>query len=529
MKARGPTDGVRLAELVAALSLATDLGRGQPLEHCQRTTLIALRMGERVDLDEPGRVATYYVGLLDHVYCHADAHEQAKWFGDDIGFKSDAYEADLTSLRWLGLAARRLGSRRGPVGRARAIGAFPAAGLRELQRFLETHSRLQARFAQRIGLDEIASEALLQSYERWDGKGQPAGIAGEQIVVPARLVALADIVEPAARAGGVDRARHVARERSGGQFDPALVDLFCDDAAQLLAGLDQTSSWDAVIGAEPGLARIVAGEDLDAALEAIADLVDMKSPYTAGHSRGVATLATEAGGAFGLTDDEITDLRRAAFVHDLGRLGVSNAIWDKRGSLSAAELERVRIHPYLTGRMLANLTGLQAVRQVAARHHERLDGSGYPGGLGAIALSPSDRLLAAADVYQALSEPRPHRPAYDPAGAAAELRAEARAGRLDGGAVNAVLGAAGHRRPVRREWPGGLTAREVEVLRLLARGHPNREIAQLLVVSPKTVSHHVEHIYSKLDVSSRAGATLFAVEHGLVGTTPGLPSQPTER
>jgi DNA-binding CsgD family transcriptional regulator len=218
-----------------------------------------------------------------------------------------------------------------------------------------------------------------------------------------------------------------------------------------------------------------------------------------------------------LPADDITSVRRAGLIHDLGRLGVSNTVWDKRGSLTSAERERVRLHPYLTDRMLARVSALSPSRRIAARHHERLDGSGYPQGLTAAALTPADRLLAAADVYHAMTEPRPHRPPIEPDPAAAELRAEARAGRLDGDAVNAVLTAAGHRAAARREWPSGLTAREVEVLVLLARGQANKQIAKCLVIAPKTVSNHVEHIYLKLGVSSRAAATLFAIQHGLMG------------
>ncbi len=211
-------------------------------------------------------------------------------------------------------------------------------------------------------------------------------------------------------------------------------------------------------------------------------------------------------------------LRRAGFIHDLGRLGVSNAIWDKAGPLTATERERVRLHPYLTDRMAAGITALKPVRALAARHHERLDGSGYPAGLSGAELSRSDRILAAADAYHAMTEPRPYRSQLSPTTAAAELRAEVRAGRLDDDTVNAVLAAAGHRAPARRERPGGLTAREVEVLSLLARGYSNKAIAKRLFITPKTVSSHVEHIYSKIDVSSRARATHFATQHGLVGS-----------
>jgi len=509
---------VRLAELVASLSLATDLGRGQPMEHTIRQTVIALRLADSVGVGEDDRIATYYTGLLDSVYCHADAYEQAKWFGDDIALKADTYEADMESLRAMLLTIRRLGAGESGLDRARRIVAFPVSGWKDLNRFLHTHSALQAQFAARIGLPEVVCNALRHSYERWDGKGVPDGISAERVPIAARLVNLADLAEVYNRSGGVEAAREVARERSGGQLDPALVEVFCEQASGLLDGLNADTRWSNVIDAEPGLARVVGGTELDRVLEAMADLVDMKSPYMAGHSRGVANLASQAARGSGMPADDAVALRRAGFVHDLGRLGISNAIWDKPGPLTDAELERVRLHPYLTDRMLAGLSALGPVRRLAARHHERLDGSGYSGGLVGADLSPADRLLAAADVYHAMTESRPHRDALPPETAAAELRADVRAGRLDGDAANAVLKAAGQRVPARRDWPHGLTAREVEVLGLLARGGSNKGIARELFVTPKTVSSHVEHIYSKIDVSSRAAATLFATQHGLVGS-----------
>jgi len=337
------------------------------------------------------------------------------------------------------------------------------------------------------------------------------------IGLPARLVQLAGPVEVVARRRGTEAAVAVARRHRGTQFDPAVVDLFCSRAPEVLEGLDQASDWDAVLGTEPELSRRVSGVGLDGVLEAMADLVDMKSPCLAGHSRGVADLASAAACAAGYPDDEVAVLRRAGLIHDLGRLGVSNAVWDKPGRVTEAESERVRLHPYLTDRMLSRVSALDRSRQIAARHHERLDGSGYPRGLTAASLTPPDRLLAAADVYHAMTEPRPHRDPLDPGQAARELRAEVTGGRLDSEAAEAVLAAAGHRVPARRAWPGGLTTREVEVLGLLARGHSNREIAHRLVVTPKTAANHIEHIYAKLGVSSRAAATLYATQHGLMG------------
>ena len=510
--------GVRLAELVASLSLATDLGRGQPMEHCIRRARLALRLADRVDAAADDRIATYYTGLLDGVYCHADANEQAMWFGDDIAVKAETYAADKESLRGLLIMLRRLGSGESGLRRARRMASFPVRGWPEVNQWLRTHSALQAQFATRIGLPASVSAALQRSYERWDGKGVPSGLRGEEVPLAARIVCLADIVEVYHHRGGIEAARDVASARSAAEFDPHLTRVFREHAADILRGLGEASSWRETIDAEPGLDRVVTGAELDDALEAMGDLVDLKSPHMAGHSRGVAQLAAEAARVAGLPRVDQAVLRRAGFVHDLGRLGVSNAIWDKPGRLTPSELERVRLHPYLSDRMVASIPALEPVRLLAARHHERLDGSGYPAGLSGAELAQPDRILAAADAYHAMTEPRPYRAELPRGAAAAELRAEVRAGRLDGEAVEAVLAAAGHRAPARREWPRGLTAREVEVLSLLARGHHNKEIATRLFITPKTVSSHIEHIYAKLDVSSRARATHFATQHGLVGS-----------
>ena len=284
----------------------------------------------------------------------------------------------------------------------------------------------------------------------------------------------------------------------------------------LLSGLDSISTWQAVIDAEPALAVVLSRERIDAALEAIASFVDLKSPYTLGHARAVADLASLAAEQAGFADPQVRTLRRAGLVHDLGRLGISNSIWDKRGPLGAGEWERVRLHPHLTERMLHQSDALAPLGAIAVQHRERLDGSGYPRGLSGGAISRPARILGAADAYQAMREPRPYRRARSADDAAAELRAEIKAGRLDADAVEAVLGAAGHNVTRRHEGPAGLTPREVEILGLLARGLSNKEIAARLVVSPKTVGKHIEHIYTKIDASTRAAASLFASQHGLL-------------
>ena len=211
----------------------------------------------------------------------------------------------------------------------------------------------------------------------------------------------------------------------------------------LFSEIDSLTAWPAVIDAEPALEIVLSDAELESALEAIADFTDLKSPWTIGHSRGVADLARAATKISGLSDDDAKLVRRAGLVHDLGRLGVSNAIWDKPGPLTAAELERVRLHPYLTDRMLASSGALASVGAIAIQHHERLDGSGYPRGLSGDALTPAGRILAAADAYHAMTEPRPHRDARSAEDAAAELRSGVRQALFDADAVEAVLRAAG--------------------------------------------------------------------------------------
>ncbi len=516
MSARPAETRVRLAELIAMISLGTDLGMGQPMEHVMRQSLIALRLADRLGLDQTTRAVVYYVGLISWVGCHVDAYEQAKWFGDDLALKTDARHVDMAGVAARVFVMSHVGAGRGLLDRARLGFEFAGDGRRAVSQMIENHWLATNELADRLGLGEKVRESLYQTFERWDGKGVPAEVKGEEILMPARLVNLADVVEVFHRTGGVDAAIAVARERSGSQFDPALVDLFCAEAPLLFDDIDSLTTWPAVIDAEPALEIVLSDEELESALEAIGDFTDLKSPWTIGHSRGVADLARAAAEIYGLSADDVKLVRLAGLVHDLGRLGVSNAIWDKRGPLTAAELERVRLHPYLTERMLASSGALAPVREIAGQHHERLDGSGYPRGLSGDALTPPGRILAAADAYHAMTEARPHREALSAAAAAAELRSGVRAALFDGEAAAAVLEAAGHPRKRRREWPGGLTSREIEVLRLLVRGLSNKEIAERLVISRRTAGSHVEHIYTKIGVSNRAQASLFAVKHGLM-------------
>jgi HD-GYP domain-containing protein (c-di-GMP phosphodiesterase class II) len=394
--------------------------------------------------------------------------------------------------------------------------AFAWGGHREVDAMIESHAALATRFAAQLGLDDLVQESVAASYERWDGRGWPGDLAGEQIPLSSRICQLAEYVEVAHRCGGTPAAAELASERSGRQFDPALAGLIVDEGDTLLAGLDTQRSWQTVIGAEPALGPRLSGAAVDEALEAVADFVDLKSPYTLGHSRAVAALATEAARVLGLAPADVVQLRRAALLHDLGRLGVSNAIWDKPGPLGAGERERIRLYPYLTERILSQSPALGSLVQVAVQHRERLDGSGYPRGLTAAAIGAAARTLAAADAYQTWREPRPHRRELSGSAAAERLRRDARAGRLDPDASEAVLVAAGHPRERRHSRPAGLSPREIEVLQLISRGMSSKEIAGRLSLSPKTVRNHTDRIYAKTGAGNRVAASLFAVQHGLL-------------
>ena len=517
MTSSGADTRIRLAELLAALSLGVDLGFNQPMEHVLRQSVIALRMADRLGLNEHDRYVLYNSSLLVNVACHSDAHEQAKWFGDDIRLKETKYTHGIRGPKAAVAGMKFMGGLGRPLLQRFRIGAeFAMYGRKEVAGMVEVHAGLAKAFAKELGFNDEVQAAVGGSYEQWDGKGWPGDLKGEAIPLAARISQLAEFAEAAYRAGGVDAAVAMAKKHVGKQFDPALVDTLCANTDTIFGGLQDINVWATVIENEPSLSRPLSEDEFDHALEAVANFVDLKSPYTLGHSAAVAELAHDAAVHLGMTAEEARALRRAGLVSGFGRLGVSNAIWDKPAPLGTGEWERVRLHPYFAQRMLSQSPKLAELSAIAVQYRERLDGSGYPAGVNGSAISRAARVLAAADVYQSMREPRPIRDARTADDAANELRAEVKAGRLDADAVDAVLAAAGHRVSRRREAVAGLTAREIEVLRLVARGMTNKAIAQQLVISPKTASNHVEHIYAKIGATGRSTASLFAMQHGLL-------------
>ncbi|PYH01877.1 LuxR family transcriptional regulator [Arthrobacter stackebrandtii] len=500
--------------MLAALSLAIDLGLGQPMEHMLRATLLGLRIADTLGIPEQPRGRIFYANLLAWIGCHADSHELAALFGDDIAFRADYYFIDAHGLPMLSLMLRHTGTGLPLLQRTVRRSQFAATATTAVRALISSHCTSAGRLADRVGLDAELPGILRHTFERWDGRGLPAGVSGVDIPVEMRIAQLADTVEVFLRNAGLDAAVGIVRERRGTQFDPELADVFCARAAGLTEGLLALDPWPAALAAAPAESALTAAE-LDGVLAAMGDFADLKSPWTAGHSRQVSALAAQAAVHQGCSSAEVLAVRRAGWVHDLGRMGVSNGIWDKPGPLSAVDRERLQLYPFLSGRILGRVPGMHRVAELAGAHRERLDGSGYPRGLGAGELDPGQCILAAADAYQSMLEPRPHRPGLLPADAAGRLRAESGAGRLAGAAVDSVLAAAGFKEARRRSLPSSLTARELEVLRLLCRGMDNKSIAAALVIAPKTARNHVEHIYVKTGASNRVTATLFALDAGL--------------
>jgi HD-GYP domain-containing protein (c-di-GMP phosphodiesterase class II) len=506
---------------MAALSIATDLGMGQPLESALCSCVIAVRFGEALRLDDKVLHDVYYQALLRYIGCNAETDVMAALFGDELALRGDF--AGLDAGRppdVLGVAMRYMRQAQAGVPPYRAA-AFIARGLLTLPRLMSDsfagHCEVAQRLADRLGFGRSLIDCLGQVYERWDGKGLPRKLKGDQVALPVQVVSLAQDAVFWHRVGGADAAVATIRKRSGGAYQPGLAQRFCDAASTLLEGLDEEPTWESVLALDPVRSNVLTEDAFDRACAALADFGDIKSAYTIGHSTGVAALAAGAGVRYGLPSAEVTLARRAGLLHDIGRVGVSAGIWGKQASLSEREWEQVRLHTYYTDRVLARPETLARIGAVASRHHERVDGTGYHRGLSAQMLSPTTSILAAADAYQAMTEPRAYRPAMSADRAAEQLRGDAKAGRLDADAVNAILAEAGHAVPrSRRQRPAGLSDRELEVLRLISRGLSNRDMAAQLVISQDTVKHHIQHIYDKIGVSTRAGATLFAMENRLL-------------
>lgn len=485
-------------EALAALSLAVDLANGSPEGTALRGTLVALELAEDLGLPREVCGATAFAALFRYLGCTSYALEEARALGDE--HEAARILAPLDKADAAGIA-RALATSLGAEDpwHARVARGISLALHGEAFRsgYEASHCEAAVLLAERLGASPEVCEALAALHERWDGTGGPGKLRGEAIPLVTRIVQLAREVTVLTAVSATPPARtellRLLDGRSGAQLDPALVaHVRGDGGARLQAALTVEPLWETLVprlvelaGAWPGVG------DRRRAAEVFADFADAKCPIFLGHSRAVAALVARA-------RPEDATLQRAALLHDLGRVAIPNRIWMMPGPLDRISRSRVDLHAAIGARLLAQEGAV--ARRVGAHH----------GGVGADAAA---ELLHVADIAVALGEARPHRPAFSNAARIDFLRAGARDGTLPAAAVATVVPLlGGDSRPP----PSLLTAQERTVLTLVARGLSNKEVANSLGISARTVQSHTIHAYDKLGVRTRAGAALRAMELGLL-------------
>jgi HD-GYP domain-containing protein (c-di-GMP phosphodiesterase class II) len=488
---------------------------GFPFEHGLHSALIAIRLAERLGVDRETVSQTYYASLLSHSGCTTDAHVTPQVFGGSLktNFHPVRYGSGREVLK--GLIRSLPDPESAGLVRAGQVARRLPRMAREMRPHVAATCEVAGMLASELGLPSPVRSLFDYRFERWDGHGPLGRAKGDEIPLPMRIVPLAVDATFQRLLGGEERVVRVARDRAGHAFDPEVATCFVDHVGEILGSDEHASVWEETLAREVGAPLVLCRDAVDRALAAMGNFADLISPYLAGHSAAVAALVAAAAQRCRIDEAGVAALRRSALVHDLGRVAADVRIWQKAGLLNADEWEQVRLHPYYTERVLARSPFLAALAPVAGAHHERLDGSGYHRGAAGAELTLPARLLAAADAYHAMTEPRPYREAMSPEQAADELARHASAGRLDADAVTAVVDAAGQPVP-RLERPAGLTEREAVVIGMLARGLQTKQVAAALGISAKTADRHIQNAYRKIGVSSRAAATLFAMKHGLV-------------
>jgi HD-GYP domain-containing protein (c-di-GMP phosphodiesterase class II)/DNA-binding CsgD family transcriptional regulator len=514
-----------MADVLGAFSLASDLAVGLQAEHGARSCYIGMHIAEEIGLSTEQRINLYYSELLKDAGCTAYTSQLAAfWLVDELEAKRDLqflrdannpFDVIPWVLKYVAAGASM------PTRVSRSFD-FLAHGKEFMREGFASTCAVATRIAERLGMPAPVQDALMQVFEQWDGKGMPAGSSGDAIPIISRIVLATSYLDVFHRTGGKDAARTIAKERRGKAFDPDVVDAFLaiSQREDFWQPLERERVWDSVLSLEPAESphRELTEAQLEDVVLAFADYSDLKSPYIAGHSRRVAALAEAIAGRMAFRPEEVADIRRAALAHDIGLVAVPSFVLDQpEDRLTDAERDQLHLHPYHSRQILSRVTSLGSAAAIAASHHEQADGGGYPAGLAGIQISPQASVLAVADCFDELTHDGPDRLALSPEDALSRLRSQA--ARFSAAALEALAGqlgmskAGGIQRPT---WPNGLTDREVEVLRLVARGHDRREVAKRLVVSEGTVRSHLEHVYSKIGVSNRASATLFAVENGLL-------------
>ncbi len=404
--------------MFSALSFALDLTEGQPMGHALRTGLIAMELARRLDLPLALQRDLYYAAMLKDVGCSSNAAQVFTLFGgDDRLTKGARMRVDWSSyFKAAVFAMAQAAPGSSWFGRALRVARLAHGGPRLAVELVEVRCERGAELVRQLGIGNGAAEAVRALDEHWDGRGHPRGLRGAEIPLLARVLTLAQTLEVFVMRDGPAAGLDLVRRRSGRWFDPLVVSA-CD-------GLDaQLASWRELEGhalqaqalaAEPGDAAVLVGpRALDRIAQVFAEVVDAKSPFTGAHSQRMTQLAVSVAHQLDWPEADITELRRAGLLHDLGKLTVPNSILDKPGPLTAAEWEVMRLHSFHTERILEHIEGFEWLAFVSASHHERLDGSGYCRGLRGAQVPAFARVLAVADVYDALSTRRPYRPALE--------------------------------------------------------------------------------------------------------------------
>jgi HD-GYP domain-containing protein (c-di-GMP phosphodiesterase class II) len=522
-----PPGYLRTADLMAALSLASDLAVGLPAEHAVRSCYIALHVADQMQLPAEQRVDVYYAELLMDAGCTAWTSQLAGVIlSDEIAARREfVFQRNARDpVEVFGWMRDHVASGASVPRRVRYGLQFALQGREFVREGFRNTCEVAQRFAARLGMSEAVQDALLSVFEQWDGGG-PGGRRGDAIPLTSRIVYASSFFEALHQFGGPDAALELARRKRGTAFDPAVVDAFLAVTRRpgFWAELEQESLWAQVMALEPTSPRqFLPAEQLEEVALAFADFADLKSPFTAGHSRRVGDLAQSIARRLGLANGQVSTIRQAALMHDVGLAAVPSYTLDRpRGKLSQSEQEMLRLHPYHAERIFARVPALGPLVPLVASHHERMDGHGYYRGLSGEQIPVGARIISVADGFDELTHETPDREAVDVTVALIRLQDDAGGGGLWPEAVSALqqeLGAAGPPQARRKSaaQPAGLTEREVEILRMLARGMSRRQIADELVISQHTVRHHLEHIYAKVGVGTRVAAALFAVEHDLI-------------
>jgi HD-GYP domain-containing protein (c-di-GMP phosphodiesterase class II) len=496
-------------EVGALLAVAQDHAFAQPPGSQLRATVLGQHLARAAGAHPQEQGTAWWTAALRFLGCTGHAFDVAVVFGDEIEMRAKSMQADFANpFDMMRLMVTHAGAGTTGVDRMRSVLAVLAGGKKAAEMNFRAACEVADVFAKRLDLDEEVRSSLAASFERWNGRGLPTGSKGVAIPRPMRIAQLSQELEVLARIEGIDRALKIVRARRGKAYDPELTDIALAEAARWWEDVEPLDPWDAALDVAPPSPPL-SDDGVHEALLVLADFSDLKSPWLGGHSRAVAALARDACGPVA---------EQAALVHDLGRVAVPNTVWDKPASLTRDERDRSEMHALITDQLLRRVPYTAALTDAACAAHERTDGSGYHRRLNGAHLDDAQRVIAAADCYQAMVSDRPYREAMSREEAASQLRRMAHEGELDAEAVERVLAAAGHRRALRAALPAGLTARETEVLRLLALGLTTKQVADRLVISPKTADHHVQHIYSKIGVSTRGAAALFAVEQGVLAS-----------